>query len=247
MKRAAVLLAVFISLVFLCSCAHEPSPLPTSAVPTSEPSFPVTTDEPVVTPAAESPVPTSLPSPAPSVQPTPEMLPEPDRPTDGELAVYYAGNSHTVSAELVRGALFENTGLCFSLYSDTATYEYIHDNNAYRFTPIPEKGSQPDDLTFMEFLFIDGATCVSLAPAFMDLYLDYDEIEFSTSKTIGVSKLRCDVVVAYNTDQYITAYLYECSGGVAAFVISSSTDANDYHRARFSAMLDTVALFEYTR
>jgi hypothetical protein len=78
----------------------------------------------------------------------------------------------------------------------------------------------------------------------MDLYLDCDEVESSPQRTIGVSELRCDTIVGYNSEQYVTAFLYARSGGVAAFVISCSTVDNDFHRPRLTAMLDTIALFD---
>ncbi|MBR5708748.1 MAG: hypothetical protein IKX41_05130, partial [Oscillospiraceae bacterium] len=162
-----------------------------------------------------------------------------------------------VPAGLVSGTLAESAGLGFSIYSDAETYELDDSGNSVRFVPRSEedegkhdKGNEKDDeepaeqLTFMELIFIDGATVQKLAPNFMELYLEFDEIEFSANRTIGLSALDCDTVIAYNSEQFVTAVLCGRSGGVAAFVISCSTADNDYHRPRLTAMLETIALFD---
>lgn len=243
MKRFIALLASAVLLASLCACGSDPSSVNTPAPDTPAPTQAVPSDTPGVTPditPAVVPI-TPPPAPSPSSSPVVERIPEPDRPVKNEIAVYYGGNSSTVPAELVVGSLSDSAGLCFSLYSDTDTYEHVREVNSHRFNVI---GEETDELSFMELLFIDGATTASLAPSFMDIYLSYDEIEFSASRAIGPSKLRCETIVAYNAEQYVTAYLYERSGGVAAFVISCSTDGNDYHRPRLTAMLDTLVLFD---
>lgn len=247
MKRLIALLAAALLLASLCACGSDPSapssPSPTVTVPTEV----LPTDAPDVTPevpTTAAPV-TPAPAPSPSAAPIPERVPEPDRPLTSDIAVYYGGNSSTVPAELVTGSLCDSVGLCFSLYSDTGTYGHEYAGNSHLFKVSAEDEADADPLTFMELLFVDGATTARLAPSFMDIYLEYDEIEFSASRTIGPARLRCETVVAYNDEQYVTAYLYDRSGGVAAFVISCSTDANDYHRPRLTAMLDTLALFDY--
>ena len=245
MKRFIALLASAVLLASLCACGSDPSSVNTPAPDAPTPSQAVPSDTPDVTPDITPAVVTATPSPSPSPSSAPvvERIPEPDRPVKSEIAVYYGGNSSTVPAELVVGSLSDSVGLCFSLYSDTEAYEHVREVNSHRFNAVAEKGDA-DELSFMELLFIDGATTASLAPSFMDIYLSYDEIEFSASRAIGPSKLRCETIVAYNAEQYVAAYLYERSGGVAAFVISCSTDGNDYHRPRLTAMLDTLVLFD---
>ena len=247
MKRLIPLIAAAALLLTLCGCGGDPSPTakpsaqPTSSADPLSPGKPEPTSG--INPSPPAVTAEPLPSPAPT--PPPKREPEPERPAESDIAVYYGGNSSTVPAELVRGVLAESAGLGFSLYCDAETYEWDDGGNSFRFVPLStDKKAARDPLTFMELLFIDGATVSRLAPTFMDLYLDFEESESSPNRTIGLSALDCEVVVAYNSEQYVTAFLYGCSDGVAAFVISCSTADNDYHRPRFTAMLDTIALFD---
>ena len=256
MKRILPLLAAAALLLKLCGCGGDPSPTPTPASSSPSVTQPGSPDAPDPTSGIE-PVPpavTAAPLPSTTPTPTPEKVPEPERPAESEIAVYYGGNSVTVPAELVRGTLAESAGLGFSIYSDAETYELDDSGNSVRFVPRSgdedkgkdkERDEEPaEQLTFMELIFIDGATVQKLAPNFMELYLEFDEVEFSANRTIGLSALDCDTVIAYNSGQFVTAFLCGRSGGVAAFVISCSTADNDYHRPRFTAMLETIALFD---
>ena len=246
MKRLVPLIAAAALLLTLCACGGDPSPTAAPSPQTTASADPVSPGRPGPTASVDPVPPTVTAEPLPSPTPTqpPQKEPEPDRPLISDIAVYYGGNSSTVPSILVRGMLSEAAGLGFSLYCDAETYEWKDDGNSFRFVRRTDEDAAPDSLTFMELLFIDGATVSRLAPNFMDLYLDCDEVESSPERTIGVSELRCDTIVGYNSEQYVTAFLYGRSGGVAAFVISCSTADNDYHRPRFTAMLDTVALFD---
>lgn len=254
MKRIFPLLAAAALLLTLCGCGSDPPPTPTPAASSPSVTQPGSPDSPDPTSGVEPVPPTVTAAPLPSAAPTPapEKVPEPERPAESEIAVYYGGNSVTVPAELVRGTLAESAGLGFSIYSDAGAYELDDSGNSVRFLPrSAEDGREKDkdeepaeQLTFMELIFIDGATVQKLAPNFMELYLEFDEIEFSANRTIGLSALDCDTVIAYNSEQFVTAFLCGRSGGVAAFVISCSTADNDYHRPRFTAMLETIALFD---
>lgn len=246
MKRLVPLIAAAALLLTLCGCAGDPSPTAAPSPQTTSSADPLSPAGPGPT-ASVAPVPptvTAEPLPSPTPTPPPQIEPEPERPLISDIAVYYGGNSSTVPSILVRGVLSESAGLGFSLYCDAETYEWEDDGNSFRFVRRTAEDAEPEPLTFMELLFIDGATVSRLAPNFMDLYLDCDEVESSPARTIGVSELRCDTVVGYNSEQYVTAFLYGRSGGVVAFVVSCSTADNDYHRPRFTAMLDTVALFD---
>ncbi len=246
MKRLVPLIAAAALLLTLCGCGGDPSPTAAPSPQMTASADPVSPGRPGTTASVDPVPPTVTAEPLPSPTPTqpPQKEPEPDRPLISDIAVYYGGNSSTVPSILVRGMLSEAAGLGFSLYCDAETYEWKDDGNSFRFIRRTDEDAAPDSLTFMELLFIDGATVSRLAPNFMDLYLDCDEVEYSPERTIGVSELRCDTIVGYNSEQYVTAFLYGRSGGVAAFVISCSTADNDYHRPRFTAMLDTVALFD---
>lgn len=247
MKKIIPLIAAAALLLTLCGCGGDPSPTAPPSPQATSSGDPLSPDSPAPSSRVDPvpPVITTVPMPSPTPTPPPEKIPEPERPSDSEIAVYYGGNSVTVPAELVRGTLAESVGLGFSLYCDSAEYEYDDGGNSVTFLPRSEDDEKPDTpLTFMELLFIDGASVASLSPNFMDLYLDFDEVESSPNRTIGLSGLDCEVVIAYNAEQYVTAFLYGRSGGVAAFVISCSTADNDYHRPRFTAMLDTIALFD---
>lgn len=246
MKRLVPLIAAAALLLTLCGCSGDPSPTVVPSPQTTSSADPLSPAGPGPT-ASVDPVPptvTAEPLPSPTPTPPPQKEPEPDRPLIGDIAVYYGGNSSTVPSILVRGVLSESAGLGFSLYCDAETYDWEDDGNSFRFVRRSPEKNETEPLTFMELLFIDGATVSHLAPNFMDLYLDCDEVEFSPERTIGVSELRCDTVVGYNSEQYVTAFLYDRSGGVVAFVVSCSISDNDYHRPRFTAMLDTAAIFD---
>lgn len=243
MKKALSILLCALMLTFaLCGCGDDPQPVQTG-VQTSQP-------EPTETPTQTAPVtlvtPTKTPEPTPKVTPqvTTEPVSEPEREQETELAVYYGGESESVMGYLVTDFISQQENIKFSMYSDTASFSGSYEENAYRFVPVTDKESnEPDPRTFLEMLYIDGTTGDSLAPSFMNLYIDWDNEEFSSVKAIGADKIHCSVIVAYNDEQYITAYLADRDNGVVAFVISCSIEDNDTLRPRYLAMLDTLMLF----
>ncbi|NLV50725.1 MAG: hypothetical protein GXY20_08555 [Clostridiales bacterium] len=204
----------------------EPSETGGETLPTDD--LPQTTASPTAKPAPTAQV-TSVP-----VSPNPNFL----RDESGSIVVYYGGESEAIDAALVYSLLGDNSGYAFSIYSDAATYEGKFDDNAYRFwDPEDETG-----LNFFEISYISGSSAQDLMPSFMDLYFNFNDIEFAGTIKIGADRIECQTIIASNDTQYITAYLADADGGVLSFVISSSIELNHFHQPRFDAMLGTLML-----
>ncbi len=239
MKKAAALLLSILLLISMSACdflfrqdnpvTETSTPAPITTPDSVVPSPPVPTAEPSATP---SPTPETE-DPVPSATPTPSISPD----NTQELTAYVSGASVTVPATSYSAELLENK-LKFSILYDFAAYNVEFENNAYLFTPSAEDAVATD---YMEISFIHSGESESILPSFADSYIDFSDIEFASYTPIGKTHINSESIIAYNSDQYLNAYLIDTNGGVVSIVISSTSQYSNSF-AWFNAMLGTLEL-----
>lgn len=231
MKR--IILFIFIlSLLFLTACKKDTdiSASPSGSIPSSP------------TQGTDGPVsPTSLPDATvfPTLSPTP-ISSDQLRPLKGVINVNSDGDSQAVDAELIYQNLnTSNPFLAFSIYSDTKSYTLKYDDPVYRFS----SASGDAELCYLEISYIKGIDADGLKPSFADKYIDFTDITFESFSKVGEENMECTAITAFNSKQYLEAYLINVEYGVAAVVLSSKSDS-DNDANKLSAMLDTLVLHE---
>lgn len=105
--------------------------------------------------------------------------------------------------------------------------------------PLPPVPQEP--LTYLEVSLINGTTVNAISPTFIDGYLDFTDIEFTSYARIGAQRLEAGRVSAGNAEQYVEAYLINVTGGVAVVVLSAP-DSSSEDLLWFRAMLSTFRL-----
>lgn len=179
------------------------------------------------------------------ITPTPDVTPPSGitdmlRPEKGTIHVTDGTGSEDIEAELVYQNLnASNPFLAFSIYSDVSGYELINDEGVYSFR---KKGGD-SELVYLEISYIMGIDAEALKPSFVDDYIDFTDISFTSFSRVGQEDIECTAITASGRDQYVEAYLANVEYGVVAIVLSSNAD-NDYDANMLSAMLDTLILHE---
>lgn len=194
------------------------------------------------------PITTQTPEPGTSgdeTSPSPEATPASEiidilRPEKGSITVSDGDSHETIDAELVFHDLnSSNPFIAFSLYSDTSRYELVSEDSVCTFY-LRDKSS---DQVFLELRYIMGIDAEALKPSFADEYIDFTDISFTSFSKVGQESMECTAIAAYNSEQYVEAYLINVQYGVVAAVLSSNS-ASDTDANRLSAMLDTLMLHE---
>lgn len=234
MKKTALFIASAILLLSLSACSGSndgvPSPDASPVQTASQP--PDTTDTPVI---SADPIPSASPSaPAsPDVTSTPSPMPE-----TRQLSAYINGEYHYAEASAYTEQLRNDPALDFTVFCDGSRFSEDFSSNAYRFS---RADGESADSTYFEVSLINGASAEELLPSFMDGYIDFTDIEFSSYTPIGEDKLNADCAAAYNAAQYVEAYLINVDGGVVAVVLSANSNVSaDF--IWFRAMLSTFSL-----
>jgi hypothetical protein len=75
---------------------------------------------------------------------------------------------------------------------------------------------------FFETSYIPDKTALSAAPAFLDAYIDYLELESSGKNYIPGTDIIGEMVVGYRNEDICTAWLVDINGGVVAVTVSYS-------------------------
>ena len=192
----------------------------------------------VISPSTEPPYtePDIIPSASPEPDsPVPEDSTDPEDTADDtmELTVYVGGASQTAEAAPYTAELRDD--ISFKMFYDDAAYDVAFKNNAYVFTPLSENASELD---YLEISFISGADSETILPSFADSYINFTDIEFSSYTPVGKARLSAESIIAYNSEQYLNAYLIDAANGVITIVISSDSQYSA-NFAWFKAMLDT--------
>lgn len=178
-------------------------------------------------------------SPSPEASPTSGII-DMLRPEKGAIIVTDGNGYETVDAELVYHNLNpSNPFIAFSIYSDTSRYELINNDSVCTFYPKDDDS----ELIYLELRYIMGSDAEALKPSFADEYIDFSDISFTSFSKVGQESMECTAISAYNSEQYVEAYLINVEYGVVAAVLSSKS-ASDTDANRLLAMLDTLILHE---
>lgn len=237
MKKIILLLLALLMLISFSACDYlfrdtPPQDSESSASPTPESEPPVNTQPDAGSDAVASPSPSEN---LPEVSPAP--TPGSTLPESRELTVYTSQGSVTTDAVPYSAAL-SGQNINFKLFYNNELYQAEFSNNAHLFFPVSENSSAFD---YMEISFINGAEAEKLLPSFVDSYIDFTDIEFSSYNHIGEISHRAESIVAYNSEQYLNAYLIDLSDGVMTIVMSSTSHHSD-NFAWFNAMLSTISI-----
>lgn len=239
MKKVLAIIMSAAILISCCGCEflfrQDPIPVETEKLPSPTPTADAIppsvepTTEPTVVPSATPEVPEPIESEAPEETPPPENA--------EELTIYMNGTPLTAVVIPYTAPLREGV-LDFTMHYDSSSYVAEYKNNAYTFRPLAEDA---DPLDYIEISYISGGKSESILPSFADSYIDFTDIEFSSYSSVGADALSAESVIAYNSTQYITAYLIDVSGGLITVVISSSTP-NTENFSWFNAMVGTFSI-----
>lgn len=239
MKRimAFILSAALMVSLAGCEFLFRQDPLPTETNQLPEPTPNIEAVPPSIEPTKD---PNVEPSASPDVdEPTHSTEPEPSVPPEDteELTIYINGSPLTAEVIPYTAPLRQDV-LDFTMRYDSSAYGVEFKNNAYVFKPIAEDS---DMLDYIEISYINGGKSESLLPSFVDSYIDFTDIEFASYSSVGVDSLNAESVIAYNSEQYINAYLIDVTGGLITIVISSSAQ-NTENFAWFNAMVSTFKI-----
>ena len=239
MKKITALILAFTLLLSLSGCDFLFREGPPEDNATSPPTSSTPTD--AVPPSIE---PTATPEVVPTVtpdadEPEPSESPEPSAPpaNSKELTVYISGNPITAAAIPYSGQLRDNV-IGFEIFYNNTDYSFEFTNNAYVLKPVAEDANQLD---YMEISYINGGKAETILPSFADSYIDFSDIEFASYTPVGEKHINAESIIAYNTEQYINAYLIDTSAGVVTIVVSSSSQYSESF-AWFNAMLATFII-----
>lgn len=234
-KLSAFLLSILLLLsLTACEFLFRQDPLPDESIQPTASTTPTDVVPPSIEPSTEPEV---EPSATPEIEePEPSESPEPSVPPEEtkELTVYVGGASLTAVAIPYSGEL-RGDALGFEMFYDNASYGVEYKNNAYLFTPLAEDANPAD---YMEISFINGGKAEAILPSFADSYIDFTDIEFASYTPVGAKNLSAESIIAYNSEQYINAYLIDVDAGVVTIVLSSSSQYSG-NFAWFNAMLAT--------
>lgn len=231
-------------LLCLSACASAPGPEEGggASAPTAVPADSVTA-------APESAAPTREPdavqdepaeaSPAPTAEAADGETEEPAG--TGMLTVNFGGELVTVPAAEEQFFLREEAlpGFLLPVPREQVESEFVH--NAWRFTFLPEA---EEETAFLEISYVAGTDAASLLPAFMDSYLDFTDIEFSSAGGLGRSRRPTATVVASGSSLLMKGWLMDVEGGVVAAVQSCPLDQLTAQGSYFDAMLEQFLLLE---
>ncbi len=244
--RGLRLLLCLTLLLCLCACAAPAgsggggsAPTPGTDAAEAISGLPET-QPPEVTPApiAETAEPEVSAAPAPALPEAGEGEEVP--PASGELTVNFAGELVNVPAWeeslLLRGEALP--GFTVSVPREQVTLDYV--KNAWRFTFETEL----ENPAYLEVSYISGIDARGLVPSFMDSYLDFTDIEFSTAAALGRTQRSAETVVASGSSTLIKAWLLDAEGGVVAVVQSCALEQLTAQGSYFDAMLETFQLLD---
>lgn len=242
-RGLSLLLCLIVLLLCLCACAAPDggggsAPTPGAAAAEVTPGLPeAETPELSPTPAAETPMPENVVTPAPEL---PERESEEVPPASGELTVNFAGELVNVPAWeeslLLRGEALP--GFTVSVPREQVKLQYV--SNAWRFTFETEL----ENPAYLEVSYISGIDAEGLIPSFMDSYLDFTDIEFSSAASLGRTRRSAETVVASGSSTLIKAWLLDVEGGVVAVVQSCALEQLTAQGSYFDAMLESFLLLD---
>ena len=204
----------------------QPEPTPTTeAIPPSV--------EPTATPESTPSATPEISEPEQTEEPAPTNIPE-----DAEELTVYINGTPITAAVIPYNASLREGKLDFTIKYDSSSYGVEFKNNAYTFKPLIDA---EDSVDYMEISFINGGKSESILPSFADSYIDFTDIEFSSYSSVGIDALSAESIIAYNGNQYLSAYLIDVSEGLITIVISSSS-AGSENFIWFSAMMNTFGI-----
>ncbi len=221
MKKFVIVLLIIALL--LPGCSRSTAPDPSSNISEGPESS-----------ASQSSRPSASPSPAvsPSPSPSEEIEYIQGRPVTSQLDV----DGELREAQLIYCDI-GNSGVPIeiTMYADLNLYDFsLDDNGTASF--IPKSGR--DGLTFLFIGFAFDRDAASLAPSFMDSYIDFKDIEFDGSTSVGDTGLSGQYITASNSTSVCHAYLIDVDNyGVVTIVYSSIRENND--DLVFEAMIDS--------
>ena len=239
MKRIVAFIISAALMVSFAGCEflfrQDPLPTETNQLPEPTPNIEAVPPsiEPTKDPNVEPSAPPDVDEPTHSTEPEPSVPPEDTE----ELTIYINGSPLTAEVIPYTAPLRQDV-LDFTMRYNNSAYGIEFKNNAYVFKPITEDA---DILDYIEISYINGGKSESLLPSFIDSYIDFTDIEFASYSSVGVDSLNAESIIAYNGEQYISAYLIDVTGGLITIVISSSTQ-NTENFAWFNAMVSTFEI-----
>ncbi len=195
--------------------------------------------------ADESPAVSDSVSPAPSKEPAgggetpgPEGTPEPSSVPKVPDAVLQAGGEE-LAAYRETGELGAASAQSFEiLIAEGYALAAGGDGDALRYAYAEDESGE----TFIELGFAAGLSAEELAPSFMDGYMDFTSIEFSSYVKVGKDGLDAYLIKADNDTRHAEAYLIDREGGAAYLVISCFNGVAEQCLPQLEAMRDTLIL-----
>lgn len=154
------------------------------------------TPSPSETPGTQPPEETGS-SPLPTGEPTPG-----ETPHEGGVAEY----------------VVDVAGTRYSITIDRDAFNAAETPSGRRFT------LKADESVFIETSYIPDKTAFAAAPAFLDQYIDYLELESSGKNFIPGTVIAGETVTGYRGDAACTAWLVDIDGGVVAVAVSYGGD-----------------------
>jgi hypothetical protein len=224
MLKKTALFTVFCLLlfVFLAACGIEP-----------------------VKRAGGTPAPSDAASPAPSGEPQgggetaePEITPEPSSGPAAPDAVLQV-DGEDIPAYRKTGKLRASPALSYEiLIAEGYELAASEDGDSYRYASAADESGQ----TFIELGFAAGLSAEELAPSFMNGYLDFKSIEFSSYVKVGKDGLDAYQIKADNETLHAEAYLIDREGGAAYLALCCGESVLEQCLPRLEAMRDTLIL-----
>lgn len=238
MKRLLIIMLAALLLLSAVSCGdggNEVSETPSDAID-------ITTGEP----------PEEPPSPSESADPTGDVSDPSEDVTDpstnsgrdpvSELTYEADGESVTTEAVLVESDLGLGGRLYYSMYLDSETL-YTQRSADGKDTFTRALDSSMAGLVSMELRLVEADNASSLAPSYLDGYIDYTDIEFSGKTKITENGIYAQTATASNSDSCAEAYLIDVASGVLAVVLSYPLELSESYAPLMRGMLYTLELF----
>ena len=105
--------------------------------------------------------------------------------------------------------------LTFSIVADEAALTFGAEHGVYTFS-----SNEITDMLLMMTFIVDGKA-TSLAPSFLDAYMNYTSFEQSGLSAISGTDIAGEMIAASNDEVTMTAWLVDMQSGVLAVVIQS--------------------------
>ncbi|UOO38557.1 hypothetical protein IZU99_04735 [Oscillospiraceae bacterium CM] len=161
-------------------------------------------------------------TPSPSVAVTGYTTPSEEPP------VTAAGKAFTVTSK--------DPAISCTVTVDDAMFEVTTADGGYIFRLLADKNA------YLKLYFIQDANAASIAPGFLNAYIDFKNFSNSGDNYIDGTEISGQTVTADDGTTEVTAWLVNTDAGVLAVVTSLSLEHQDAERALLGQLLKTLSL-----